>query len=86
MCGQRMCGSCRKKYSLLMGSNKCGHCHSNYMIIAWITLFAMMGVLLVVLLIALNLTVSVGTLNGLLFYANIVKLSQSFQGKEHYQF
>uniref|UniRef100_A0A1X7U264 TRP C-terminal domain-containing protein n=2 Tax=Amphimedon queenslandica TaxID=400682 RepID=A0A1X7U264_AMPQE len=72
--GQRMCGSCRDGYSLLMGSNKCGQCHNNYMMIAWIALFAVMGVLLVVLLIALNLTVSVGTLNGLLFYANIVKL------------
>ena len=72
--GQRMCGSCREGYSLLMGSNKCGQCHNDYMIIAWIALFAVMGVLLVVLLIAFNLTVSVGTLNGLLFYANIVKL------------
>ena len=72
--GHRMCGSCTEGYSLLMGSNKCGHCHDNYMMIAWIALFAVMGVLLVVLLIALNLTVSVGTLNGLLFYANIVKL------------
>ena len=72
--GQRMCGSCTEGYSLLMGSNKCGHCHNNYTMIAWIALFAVMGVLLVVLLIALNLTVSVGTLNGLLFYANIVKL------------
>ena len=73
--GERMCGSCTEGYSLLMGSNKCGHCHNNYMMmIAWIALFAVMGVLLVVLLIALNLTVSVGTLNGLLFYANIVKL------------
>ena len=72
--GQRMCGSCRDGYSLLMGSNKCGQCHNDYMIIGWIGLFAVMGVLLVVLLIALNLTVSVGTLNGLLFYANIVKL------------
>ena len=72
--GHRMCGSCTEGYSLLMGSNKCGHCHNNYMMIAWIALFAVMGVLLVVLLIALNLTVSVGTLNGLLFYANIVKL------------
>ena len=71
--GGRMCESCRDGYSLLMGSNECGQCH-NYLIIGWIALFAVMGVLLVVLLIALNLTVSVGTLNGLLFYANIVKL------------
>uniref|UniRef100_A0A1X7UY23 Uncharacterized protein n=1 Tax=Amphimedon queenslandica TaxID=400682 RepID=A0A1X7UY23_AMPQE len=54
--GRRMCGSCRDGYSLLMGSNKCGKCHDNYMMIAWIALFAVMGVLLVVLLIALNLT------------------------------
>ena len=81
--GQRMCGSCRDGYSLLMGSNKCGHCHNNYMIIPWIGLFAVMGVLLVVLLIVLNLTVSVGTLNGLLFYANIVKLYEPvFSRKE----
>ena len=72
--GQRMCGSCRDGYSLLMGSNKCEQCHNDYMIIGWIALFAVMGLLLVVVLIALNLTVSVGTLNGLLFYANIVKL------------
>uniref|UniRef100_A0A1X7UGZ1 Uncharacterized protein n=1 Tax=Amphimedon queenslandica TaxID=400682 RepID=A0A1X7UGZ1_AMPQE len=71
--GHRMCGSCTEGYSLLMGSNKCGQCHDNYMMITWIALFAVMGVLLVVLLIALNLSVSVGTLNGLLFYANIVK-------------
>ena len=72
--GHRMCGSCTEGYSLLLGSNKCGQCHNNYTMIAWIALFAVMGVLLVVLLIVLNLTVSVGTLNGLLFYANIVKL------------
>ena len=73
--GHRMCGSCTNGYSLLIGSNKCGQCKNNYFITAgWIALFAVMGILLVVLLIALNLTVSVGTLNGLLFYANIVKL------------
>ena len=75
--GHRMCGSCRDGYSLLIGSNKCGKCNNKYMYFitaGWIALFAVMGILLVVLLIALNLTVSVGTLNGLLFYANIIKL------------
>ena len=75
--GHRMCGSCTNGYSLLIGSNKCGKCNNKYMYFitaGWIALFAVMGILLVVLLIALNLTVSVGTLNGLLFYANIVKL------------
>uniref|UniRef100_A0A1X7SN90 Uncharacterized protein n=1 Tax=Amphimedon queenslandica TaxID=400682 RepID=A0A1X7SN90_AMPQE len=49
-----MCGSCTEGYSLLMGSNKCGQCHDNYMMIAWIAFFAVMGEVLVVLLIALN--------------------------------
>ena len=78
-----MCVSCREGYSLLMGSNKCGQCHDDYVVVTWIALFAVMGILLVVLLIALNLTVSVGTLNGLLFYANIVKLYEPvFSRKE----
>ena len=75
--GHRMCGSCRDGYSLLIGSNKCGKCNNKYMYFitaGWIALFAVMGILLVVLLIALNLTVSVSTLSGLFFYANIVKL------------
>ena len=82
--GQRMCGSCRDGYSLLMGSNKCGHCDDKhtYIVITWLLLFAVMGVLLVFLLIALNLTVSVGTLNGLLFYANIVKLYEPVFSRE----
>ena len=82
--GQRMCGSCRDGFSLLMGSNKCGRCDdtNNYIIITWLLLFAVMGVSLVFLLIALNLTVSVGTLNGLLFYANIVKLYEPVFSRE----
>ena len=82
--GQRMCGSCTDGYSLLMGSNKCGHCNDKhtYIVITWLLLFAVMGILLVFLLIALNLTVSVGTLNGLLFYANIVKLYEPVFSRE----
>ena len=83
--GHRMCGSCRDGYSLLIGSKKCGKCNNKYMYFitaGWIALFAVMGILLVVLLIALNLTVSVGTLNGLLFYANIVKLYEPVFSRE----
>ena len=87
--GHRMCGSCTNGYSLLIGSNKCGQCNNKYMYFitaGWIALFAVMGILLVVLLIALNLTVSVGTLNGLLFYANIVKLYEPVFSREGAKF
>ena len=70
-----LCGSCTTGYSLVLGSNVCMECTTNYNM-ALIILFAFMGIALVVLLIVLNLTVSVGTINGLLFTANIIKLYQ----------
>ena len=70
-----LCGSCTTGYSLVLGSNECMECTTNYNM-ALIILFAFMGIALVVLLIVLNLTVSVGTINGLLFTANIIKLYQ----------
>ena len=70
-----LCGSCTTGYSLVLGTNECRECTTNYNM-ALVILFAFMGIALVVLLIALNLTVSVGTINGLLFAANIIKLYQ----------
>ena len=70
-----LCGSCTTGYSLVLGSNECMECTTNYNM-ALIILFVFMGIALVVLLIVLNLTVSVGTISGLLFTANIIKLYQ----------
>ena len=70
-----LCGQCRPGLSLMLGSNKCSQCSNDWL--ALVPVFAISGVLLVVILIALNLTVSVGSINGLLFYANIVKLNES---------
>ena len=67
-----LCGECADGYSLLLGSNECGLCpNDNYL--SLLLVFGVAGIALVVLLIALNLTVSVGTINGLIFYANIVQ-------------
>jgi hypothetical protein len=68
-----LCRLCANGSSLLLGSNECEECDNNNNI-ALIIVFVIMGILLVVLLIVLNLTVSVGTINGLLFTANIIKL------------
>ena len=67
-----LCGQCAEGLSLMLGSNQCGQCTNNYL--ALIIPFALVGIALVAFLIALNLTVSVGTINGLIFYANVVKL------------
>ena len=70
-----LCGQCQSGLSLMLGSNKCGVCTNDYL--ALIAVFVVAGLCLCVLLLTLNLTVSVGSINGLLFYANMVKLNRS---------
>ena len=67
-----LCGECAEGLSLMLGTNQCGECNNGY--IALIIPFALAGIILVVFLIVLNLTVSVGTVNGLIFYANVVQI------------
>ena len=70
-----LCGECAKGLSLLLGSNQCGECTNDY--ISLLIPFSLAGIALVALLILLNLTVSIGTINGLIFFANIVKLNEA---------
>ena len=65
-----LCGSCKEGFSLILGSSQCKKCSNNYL--ALLIPFALAGVALVVFLFVLNLTVTTGTLHGLIFYANIV--------------
>ena len=74
-----LCGKCRTNYSLGFGSSQCLRCQSEapvLRVIGLIAVCAVAGVLLVVLLTLLNLTVAEGTLNGLIFYANILQVNQ----------
>ena len=72
----RLCGSCKENYSLAIGSSHCIHCPNNNNL-ALLIFFAAAGILLVFFISALNLTVSQGLINGLIFYANIVWTYQS---------
>ena len=69
-----LCGSCLSGHSLSLGSSRCLRCskagYKWFLALLVVTLVA--GVALVILLMALNLTVAMGTLNGLIFYANIL--------------
>ena len=65
-----LCGKCKEGLSLVLGSSQCKECSNNYL--ALLIPFAVAGVFLVILLFLLHLTVAVGTLHGLIFYANIV--------------
>ena len=71
-----LCGQCVEGLSLMLGSNQCGQCTNDYL--ALIIPFAVAGIALVVFVIILNLTVSVGTINGLIFYVNVLKIYEQF--------
>ena len=70
-----LCGACQESLSQVFGTSRCREC-SNLMIIALFPGVLMAGVLLVGFLMLLNLTVSTGTINGLIFYANIIRANQ----------
>ena len=67
-----LCGACKPGLSIMFGSNDCHEC-SNYWIFTIIA-YAVLGILLVVILFVLNLTVTQGTVIGLIFYANVVSI------------
>ena len=72
----RLCGGCKDNYSLAIGSSHCIHCPNNNNL-ALLIFFAAAGFLLVFFISALNLTVTKGMINGLIFYANVIKIYQS---------
>ena len=72
-----LCGSCKENFSLAFGTLHClptSRCSNAY--IALILVFIVAGILLVTCLFLLNLTVAIGTINGLIFYANIVQANR----------
>ena len=67
-----LCGSCKENWSLVLGSSECrDNCSNVYLLL--ILPFAVAGFLLVLIIHFLNLTVTMGTVCGLIFYANIVQ-------------
>lgn len=68
-----LCGDCDAGLSVMLGSDSCGECTDNWL--ALIIVFAFAGIALIAFLTALNLTVSKGSINGLIFYANMIKMN-----------
>ena len=69
-----LCGGCRSGLSLVLGSNTCLKCCNSYL--ALLLVFPVAGIALVFFIKVLDLTVPQGTLNGLIFYVNIVKANE----------
>ena len=70
-----LCGSCQQNLSHVLGTSTCKECSSYFLLLIPVLIVA--GIVLVAFLMLLNLTVSVGTINGLIFYANIVRANQA---------
>ncbi len=73
--GGILCGGCRENFTLALGGSKCIECSSRYALLWMIPVCVLAGIALVALLLVCNMTVSHGTLNGLIFYANIVSIT-----------
>ena len=71
-----LCGMCESNLSQVLGTSNCKKCSS-----AWIALIlpltALAGIALVLGLMFLSITVSAGTINGLIFYANVVRANHA---------
>ena len=70
-----ICGACREGYSLTLGGSKCKECSHVYLVL--FLPLAVAGVVLVLFLLTFKLTVSMGTINGLIFFANIIGTNSS---------
>ena len=75
-----LCGQCREGFQLSTATPRCLNCSSQSSIGTYIASFiwgGIGGVVMVLLFLMLNITVVQGTINGLIFYANIVLMSRS---------
>ena len=70
-----LCGACQDNYSHALGGTKCLQCTSSYAVAWLIPVFAVTGIALVTLLLVCNMTISHGTLNGLIFYSNVISIT-----------
>ena len=74
-----LCGTCKLGYSVSLGSSQCLQCATNWplLLVIVVILFIVSGIGLVTLLLALNLTVAIGSLNAIIFFANILAANRS---------
>ena len=71
-----LCSQCQQPLSMVLGSSRCMECTNIHILISIIVILA--GIVLVVLLYLLNLTVTKGTVNEIILYANIISINDSY--------
>ena len=70
-----LCGSCNRNLSAVFGTSRCLQCSNAYL--ALIIPFTLVGIVLVFIILSCKITVAVGTIHGLVFYANIISINQN---------
>ena len=70
-----LCGACEDGLSLVLGTSRCMQCSNIYLL--HLVMFAVAGFALVVFFLTCKLTVAVGTISGLIFYANTIAVNKS---------
>ena len=80
-----LCGGCQTNLSNVLGSSHCKDCSDSGFgrVLGIILLLAMLGAVLVLLIGMLNLSVTEGTLNAIVFYMNVVRVNTSFFDFNH---
>ena len=70
-----LCGGCQPGLSLALGTSKCLQCSDLYLLL--LPVFILAGLGLVAVLLLCNLTVSTGTINGLIYFANMIQVNHA---------
>ena len=70
-----LCGACHDGHSLTLGLHMCSECSNFYLLL--VPIFMILGITLVVFLITFKISVAQGTINGLIFYANIFQMNRA---------
>ena len=68
-----LCGHCQQGLSTVFSSSQCVHCSNAYILL--IVPIALAGLILVLLFFLINLTVTDGTVNMFILYANIISIN-----------
>ena len=77
-----LCGRCSEGLSVVFGSTECQHCSNTW--ITSLSIYLVIGPLLIYLLYALKLTLTNGTLNGIIFYAQAANCGLLDMLRYHY--
>ena len=78
-----MCGLCPSGWSMMLGTSRCSDTCSNLTLLLILPIL-LVGLLLIVTISGLDLTITRGTINGVIFYANILQTFQSNVVDKHH--